>query len=349
MRKCEVFDTITVFIMKYTHAALGGTFDHLHIGHKYIIDFALENAEKVSIAIATANLYKNKDFNETIEHFSYRKEMIEEYLKLKNVLNRITFYELNDIYGPTLTDDSLDSIVVTYETEPNAVRINEERERKGLAPLALLMCPFVKGPNENIIRSTNIRSGSTDRTGFPYASLFNAKILYLPKSQRPELRKPLAQPIFLKDEHATAAKVVNILKENTILTIGVGDIVNKTLVEAGFTPDIQIIDFKTRRQDIQPNSDTETNKRFRNDPGTLLKSTVVELNSSIRQFIRDKVKQTIVIEGEEDLLTLPAILFAPLNAHIVYGQFEEGIVVVRVTEELKQKVTKIVNQFTTTP
>jgi len=53
-----------------------------------------------------------------------------------------------------------------------------------------------------------------------------------------------------------------------------------------------------------------------------------------------------VIKGEEDLLTLPAILLAPLGAIVIYGQKDVGAVVVEVTEEIKQKISNIINQFT---
>ena len=50
----------------------------------------------------------------------------------------------------------------------------------------------------------------------------------------------------------------------------------------------------------------------------------------------------LVVDGEEDLLALPSILFAPLNAYVLYGQPNEGIVVVSVTESLKIKVQRAV-------
>ena len=38
----------------------------------------------------------------------------------------------------------------------------------------------------------------------------------------------------------------------------------------------------------------------------------------------------IVVEGEEDLATLPAILYAPPGSVVVYGQPDEGSVLVKV-------------------
>jgi uncharacterized protein (UPF0218 family) len=42
-----------------------------------------------------------------------------------------------------------------------------------------------------------------------------------------------------------------------------------------------------------------------------------------------------VVDGEEDLLTLVAVLYAPENAVVVYGQPYEGIVLVKVSPEKK--------------
>jgi hypothetical protein len=49
----------------------------------------------------------------------------------------------------------------------------------------------------------------------------------------------------------------------------------------------------------------------------------------------------IVVEGEEDLLTLIAIMNAPQESLVVYGQPHEGIVVVKVTEDKKTEISEL--------
>jgi len=44
------------------------------------------------------------------------------------------------------------------------------------------------------------------------------------------------------------------------------------------------------------------------------------------------------VKGEEDLLTLIAVLYSPETALVVYGQPHSGIVVVKVTSEKKAQV-----------
>jgi uncharacterized protein (UPF0218 family) len=48
-------------------------------------------------------------------------------------------------------------------------------------------------------------------------------------------------------------------------------------------------------------------------------------------------------EGEEDLLTLIAVLYAPETAFIVYGQPHSGIVVIKATSEKKAQVKEFLN------
>jgi uncharacterized protein (UPF0218 family) len=49
----------------------------------------------------------------------------------------------------------------------------------------------------------------------------------------------------------------------------------------------------------------------------------------------------LVVDGEEDLLTLIAVLYAPEKSWVVYGQPREGAVVVEVTPEKKAETAEI--------
>jgi uncharacterized protein (UPF0218 family) len=52
------------------------------------------------------------------------------------------------------------------------------------------------------------------------------------------------------------------------------------------------------------------------------------------------------VEGEEDLLTIVAVLYAPDGSFVVYGQPNEGIVVVKATPEKKDEANKLLNEMT---
>ena len=51
----------------------------------------------------------------------------------------------------------------------------------------------------------------------------------------------------------------------------------------------------------------------------------------------------VVVDGEEDLLTLVAVLYAPEGSFVVYGQPYQGIIVVKVTPEKKAEAKALLN------
>jgi len=55
-------------------------------------------------------------------------------------------------------------------------------------------------------------------------------------------------------------------------------------------------------------------------------------------------KVQIVIEGEEDIVALPFLIFAPVGWVVCYGQPNEGLVIVKITEESKKRAESIFNK-----
>jgi uncharacterized protein (UPF0218 family) len=53
----------------------------------------------------------------------------------------------------------------------------------------------------------------------------------------------------------------------------------------------------------------------------------------------------IIVTGEEDLLVLPVAIYAPDNSVIFYGQPNEGLVMVLVTEEIRNKAKSILDSM----
>ena len=70
-----------------------------------------------------------------------------------------------------------------------------------------------------------------------------------------------------------------------------------------------------------------------------------EAEEAIANALRGTQSVKMVVEGEEDLLTLPAILHASNNALVVYGQPYEGIVVVMVTDEKRAEINAILKSM----
>ncbi|MFX1590190.1 MAG: pantetheine-phosphate adenylyltransferase, partial [Promethearchaeota archaeon] len=114
---------------------MGGSFDHLHEGHKYLIKLALSLSKKVIIGLTTQILLKNKKFPSKIETYETREENLKLFIKTITDISRIEIIPLEDPYGPPIHEPDYEGIIVSQETYNTALKINEIRESKGFNPL----------------------------------------------------------------------------------------------------------------------------------------------------------------------------------------------------------------------
>jgi len=152
----------------------------------------------------------------------------------------------------------------------------------------------------------------------------------------PELRMKLKEPfgtLIRGSFRETMGKMKEIVeKEKPPEIISVGDVVSRNLHEYGIHPQLTIIDNKSLRSLLTPEAvRAEKTVNVANPEGTITKEAV----AAVKEALDKKEHTHIVIEGEEDLLTLIAVLYAPENALVVYGQPYMGIVVVKVTPQKK--------------
>ncbi len=327
---------------QFVHVILGGTFDHFHKGHRALIDKAFVVGAQVTIGIAKENLYKNKLLSQSIESFETRCRSVEDYLKSNRLLPQSKIVPITDIFGPSITDKTIAAVIASKQTYQNTLLINQKRSEVNFPALKIIIVDDVLADDGKLLTSERIRAGEIDREGFVYVNFFD-KTLTLPENMREELRKPLDK-VF-----ADTTNLLQCFKTlKSTMVIAVGDIISQSLEDNGFVPDVKVIDFRSRRQAINSKSETRNPKQAQipNKAGTIDKKATAVLQSSFNQHIKTKEKQIIVIDGEEDLLALPAILLAPLNSVILYGQMDLGAVVVRVTEEKKTQVQDILKKLT---
>lgn len=158
----------------------------------------------------------------------------------------------------------------------------------------------------------------------------------------PILREKLKQPlgILIRGSFAdTMRKFGEIAKkENPTTIVSVGDTVSRNLAASGFSPQLSIVDNKCMRRSIQPiRLLTEKTVYVQNPQATITEEAIAAIKNALETDISVKM----VVEGEEDLLTLVAILYAPDNSLILYGQPYEGVVVVKTTCEKKAEIAEI--------
>jgi uncharacterized protein (UPF0218 family) len=170
--------------------------------------------------------------------------------------------------------------------------------------------------------------------------------LILKDELRQELRNPLGMLIKGTPDQTGKELVELIRKEKTQCIISVGDIVSKALVELGIKPHIMIIDGKAMRKQIQPLEVEAKNRILLNNPaGTLTPLAWV----ATAEALRKKTPTLIFVDGEEDLLTLVAVLEAPENALVAYGLPNEGVVVAKADATAKRKANLIIEAMEPAP
>lgn len=92
-----------------------------------------------------------------VEAFEKRVEKIKKFLETLQVSFKIV--KLHDPYGPAVYDEELEAIVVSSETLPTALKINQVRRKKGLRPLTIYVVEWVLAENGLRYSSTAIWRG----------------------------------------------------------------------------------------------------------------------------------------------------------------------------------------------
>ncbi|MFX0210752.1 MAG: GTP-dependent dephospho-CoA kinase family protein [Candidatus Hodarchaeota archaeon] len=175
----------------------------------------------------------------------------------------------------------------------------------------------------------------------------------LPKALRTSFREPFG--ILFTGTAPTAARNAKdyITKNKPPITISIGDYCTKTLFDVNFLPDIVIYDGKTlRKKEISLNLTSYQNKNVSNPPEWISNAAWGVIENTIKQietYTSNKCRVAVRIDGEEDLLVIPAIISLPLGSVVVYGQppinTDEGIVVTLITPNLKKLVRELLIKF----
>ncbi|CAD6565137.1 MAG: hypothetical protein ASARMPREDX12_005708 [Alectoria sarmentosa] len=153
---------------RHRSVAVGGTFDHLHAGHKLlltmtalVLDLRSIQGACLTIGITGDELLKNKKFREELEDFPERQLAVQEFLlgvlglaspshvldntrhvestsnhgrEVHNMLKSgltIKYVELFDPCGPTITDETITALVLSAETKDGGLVVNDKRGEKG--------------------------------------------------------------------------------------------------------------------------------------------------------------------------------------------------------------------------
>ena len=323
----------------YPHLFLAGTFDGLHAGHRAILTRAFEEGEKVTIGLTSdAFVKKFKTLTFKIKTYEERKKVLEQWLKKRN--NHASIIAIDDPYEPAASMPDLDAIIVTNENKKRGEYINALRQGLALSPLALIEVPMVAAEDGTTISSTRMRNGEIDHDGR----------LIMPDSLRTILGRPLGTVL---EGVAITASIAR-SSEHAIITVG--DIATKTILDAGIIPTLSIIDGMVGRkpfhetlkllqlQKVKPFMP----KAVKSGPGYISREAINTIRSSVASDTgnqRIKEHHVIIIDGEEDLLVLSAVEYAPVGSIVYYGQPGRGLVEITVTEEKQKECRDLLSKF----
>nr|KMM68497.1 pantetheine-phosphate adenylyltransferase family protein [Coccidioides posadasii RMSCC 3488] len=154
-------DRTTTHSTPHYSVAVGGTFDHLHTGHKLLLTatvlpldpYVAQSPQKrriVTIGITGDEMLVNKKYAEFLESWEERWRDRSQ-IKFERISDpgpngqrvivlvgsslEFRFVQIADPFGPTITDEDITALVVSKETRSGGKSVNDEREKKGWATL----------------------------------------------------------------------------------------------------------------------------------------------------------------------------------------------------------------------
>lgn len=134
----------------YKTVCLGGTFDGIHAGHKLLFGEATRICqEKLIVGVTDINMIKSKTLWELIAPVEERISKVNESLHELKPQLKYDIVPIDDLYGPTITQEDIDCIVVSEETIRGADKINAARKDKGWHELKVHVVKLLQDKNAN--------------------------------------------------------------------------------------------------------------------------------------------------------------------------------------------------------
>jgi phosphopantetheine adenylyltransferase len=189
VEKSDNETTLTGSSINHLSVAVGGTFDHLHIGHKLLLTmfaFVLGRRQAsestpstLTVGITGDALLVNKKYAEHLESWKSRQESVHDFLssivyfgladdarvRVQEINEpgpnghavhvnypfglTIKYVEIWDPFGPTITDEEITALALSLETRGGGAAVNEKRREQGWAPLEVFEVAVLDASEEN--------------------------------------------------------------------------------------------------------------------------------------------------------------------------------------------------------
>ena len=145
--------------------------------------------------------------------------------------------------------------------------------------------------------------------------------------------------ILLPESQADKENILKHLEENSYI-ITVGDRTTEKMIDFDLIPSLQIVDGIEKREKREPPKLVNATKITVDNPPAEITSQSIDV---IKKAFSMESPVRILVTGEEDLLVLPVCIHAPENSVVMYGQPNEGLVIVKITSEIRNKAQSLLD------
>ncbi|TFF84784.1 DUF359 domain-containing protein [Candidatus Thorarchaeota archaeon] len=307
-------------------------FDRLHIGHQVMLDRLIDMPQPVACVTDGPLRGHDLELELLIQPLEIRVRRLNDYLVKQDMDKTIevrvasTLEELLEAEGATN--------FMMYEgpccTELTSGILEERKKRLSVEDTYEFLKP-VRANDGDKVASARIRRGEIDREGNRLRGT-NHPPRGLPADNREALKAPKGD-VYAKRDGLPEERVAQRLRdEEPAKVISVGDVTTHTLLQQGYEPDVMIVDGITKRGPFD--ASFEANKEYLiYNPAAAI---YPEAWSAIDTAIHLEGTALVMVDGEEDLMGFPAVLLAPDDSVVLYGQPDVGIVWIPVNDENKQ-------------
>jgi len=161
----------------------------------------------------------------------------------------------------------------------------------------------------------------------------------LPDSLRDQLKIPLG--FLLPDDQVNKENIEkHLLGSSYIITVG--DRTTEKMIDFGLIPSLQIIDGVEKREKREPPKFEGSIELNVNNPAAQITPQSIDV---LKRAFTLQPPVRLMINGEEDLLVIPTCIFAPENSIVLYGQPNQGLVIVKITPEIRNKTQRLLDSM----
>lgn len=146
---------------------LGGTFDHLHNGHKKLLSLAVSIcARRMVVGVTADKMLTTKSHAEFIEPLARRQQSVRDYVAFLKPHVALDVVTIEDPFGPSITIPEPAAIVVSTETVAGAAKINTIRVERALPKVHIFVCRRTESStlSSSYIRERLAAAASTARS-----------------------------------------------------------------------------------------------------------------------------------------------------------------------------------------